>query len=319
MTKPLNYRELPPHLLEVSTLRGVFNVLRCWVPVVILGAIAGTWPAQWWSWCVALLGIGILQYHMNILAHSGQHAQLARSRRLNDFLANWFLQAPLGLPFRRMQRVHFKHHADLGGAEDEDRWYFDLLAVGRDTPARLDRWLLGMFCGATMVKHALGAGRFLVRRMSGAARTRPRSASPARAVFRGEELVAVVVTQILLVTFFTLVTGAWWAYALLWLVPRFTIMTGLNGVRACIEHADLGEPPGRMKTYVSTRFERLLLSPFNMNYHGEHHVYMQVPYEKLPEIRRMLAADDSPAAYRVMSSYFADYRRVRQQLAQAHA
>jgi fatty acid desaturase len=105
-------------------------------------------------------------------------------------------------------------------------------------------------------------------------------------------------------------TGHVWAYIPLWAMPRFSVMTGLNGIRASIEHADLGKPPHRLKSFSSNLLESFLISPFYMNYHGEHHAYMSVPIQHLPKLRRMFLTSDHARDFEVVPSYWHEYKRL---------
>ena len=45
----------------------------------------------------------------------------------------------------------------------------------------------------------------------------------------------------------------------------------------------------RLVTYRPGLLGRLLIAPFNMSYHAEHHLWMYVPYFNLPRLHALVA------------------------------
>lgn len=91
---------------------------------------------------------------------------------------------------------------------------------------------------------------------------------------------------------------AWWAYPVLWLLP-LVIAGILDRLRIKAEHL----PDGAFVSHHSNPVERFFLSPFDMNYHAEHHFNPGIPHYRLRETRASLKAMDLPGEW-VGGSYW---------------
>ena len=296
-------RDLPAVWRQASTARGALLVARTWLGLGLCFAAAAALPHPA-VWALAVLAIGVLQYHLTVLSHHGLHAQLARGRRTNDALTRWWLLAPIGTPLRAMRNNHLRHHAKLGDADDYDRWYYDLALQGRDHLAGLRRWLPRMFLGGLIVP--------TLRKLTGRALEDETGLAPpeagARDALSRPDALAIAFVQLALGLGLWAATGRFWAYAVLWALPLVTVMSGLNSIRSCLEHAIVHDPPERLLSFVSNPVERFLVAPFQMNYHYEHHRFMSVNFRHLPAVRRAcLEARDYPPG-RLLPSYRAHWR-----------
>jgi len=88
--------------------------------------------------------------------------------------------------------------------------------------------------------------------------------------------------------------GLWWIWPVLWVLPQATWLPLVTRLRNIAEHAciDVNEPdPMRQARTTKASFvERLLIAPYYVNYHCEHHMFMHVPCYNLPRAHRLLAA-----------------------------
>lgn len=78
----------------------------------------------------ALLGgfcIGYVMAFLNLFFHEAAHFNLAKSRKINDFLANAALGWVLGESISAYRLVHMDHHRMLGETGDTEHTYFDAL------------------------------------------------------------------------------------------------------------------------------------------------------------------------------------------------
>ena len=86
--------------------------------------------------------------------------------------------------------------------------------------------------------------------------------------------------------------GYWWAWFLLWLLPRATWQMMITRFRNIAEHALVAKnEPDPLRHARSTRanlIERILIAPYWVNYHCEHHMFMHVPCWRLPRVQRLL-------------------------------
>ena len=85
--------------------------------------------------------------------------------------------------------------------------------------------------------------------------------------------------------------GHWWLYPLLWLLPLATWYQFVSRVRNIAEHAvvpDNDDPLRNTRTTCANQIARLLVAPYWVNYHLEHHLFMFVPCWRLPAANRAL-------------------------------
>jgi fatty acid desaturase len=101
--------------------------------------------------------------------------------------------------------------------------------------------------------------------------------------------------------------GYWWAYLALWIVPLATWFPLVTRLRNIAEHAcvDTREDPfSHARTTKANILERLLIAPYWVHYHGEHHVFMHVPCYHLPRLHRMLMEKGYGARMQIAPGYW---------------
>ena len=85
--------------------------------------------------------------------------------------------------------------------------------------------------------------------------------------------------------------GLWWLYPVLWLLPLLTWYQLVSRIRNIAEHAvvpDNDDPLRNTRTTYANPVARLLLAPYWVNYHLEHHLLLSLPCWKLPAAHRVL-------------------------------
>jgi fatty acid desaturase len=297
----MNWRsKLPPDFFIASAKHSVVAITYTWFCIVALWILCAIY---WIPMIVipAVVLIGTLQYHLNILGHDGIHYLLFPNRRLNDSICRWLLHAPQGLPLYVMRRNHFHHHRHLGDPSDTDAQYYDLSRFRNRS--EFARWLISAPVGGMTfpIARKLMSSRAPETKLPGSAKIGNESE------YRTNRLdwatVGLVQFSIFLITF--LITGSILAYLVLWLAPLLTLMTGLNAIRSCLEHASWrnSAPEQRLFSFRSNAVERFFLAPFNMNYHAEHHLVPAVPYRQLPALRSWLTENGMLLNYEIKKSY----------------
>jgi fatty acid desaturase len=127
-----------------------------------------------------------------------------------------------------------------------------------------------------------------------------------------QDMISLVVTQAVIALGLTLAFGLW-VYPVLWLAPLASLTALCHLVRSFAEHAITDDEKerhsNRLITIKSNWLERGLFSPYNMNYHAEHHLVPSVPAPRLKMLQARLAerADLPPVLER--RSYGAAVRR----------
>ena len=210
-------------------------------------------------------------------------------------MGRYLLAAPVGSPFGAAKARHLSHHRLLGTEHDPDKNLHS--GENKRTRGGLLRYFVNGLVGGY-------AGMVLMG---------PRAPSAAKAANTARrDLLALVLAQGTIALCLTLATS-WWVYPLLWLAPLATITALCHLIRSFVEHAitDSEEPEhgNRLITIKSFFLERAILSPYNMNYHAEHHLLPSVPAPRLKELQERLARREDTPPVLVRSSYAGALKR----------
>ncbi|HVW79529.1 MAG TPA: fatty acid desaturase [Mycobacteriales bacterium] len=212
--------------------------------------------------------------------HDAIHRSLFRNRRLNDAVGLVAAAAPCGSGFRSTRAQHLRHHRLLNTPDDPDGYLHE--GPHLETRKGLLRHLVEAFTGIYAVK--------LLKRREDWTWVDPGNA--------GKDKRDLVLVQLGLWALFAKLTR-WWTYPLLWLAPLVTITSGVVVARNYVDHALVGEEleayPDRRVSVDAHPVEGANFSPYNMNWHAEHHLFPWIPARRLPEASRRLAArTDAP-------------------------
>jgi len=239
-----------------SDLVGALLVLHAWALIGGSMALFATWPNPF-TFLLAVMVIGGRQLGLAILMHDAAHGLLFSNRRVNDYPV--FTSLALYRPY------HLKHHRFTQQPEDPD---------------------LGLSAAFPITAKSLW--RKVVRDLTGrTAFTRRREQFRSGVAVR-EGLIVNAVLWAALAT-----AGYWWLYPALWLLPLATWYQLVSRIRNIAEHAvvpDNDDPLRNTRTTRANPAIRLLVAPYWVNYHLEHHLFMFVPCWRLPQAHRALLA-----------------------------
>lgn len=273
---------------------GPLLVVHGWT--IIAGAMAlSIWSL--WFLPVSIMLIGARQLGLTILMHDAAHGALHSNAKVNDFLGHWLCGAPMGGHLKAYRTYHLTHHKFAQQPEDPD------LILSKPFPiTRGSMWrkVVRDLTGQTFYKqranqfaNALGLG---IKKGPGA-ENRSQSAR--------EAVVPMLITNAIIFSVLVLL-GYWWAYVLLWLVPMATWMMLVTRLRNIAEHAvvpDDDDPMRHARTTLANPIEGLLIAPYWVNYHCEHHMFMHTPCYRLGRIHRALAAKGITGRMEVQRGY----------------
>jgi fatty acid desaturase len=110
----------------------------------------------------------------------------------------------------------------------------------------------------------------------------------------------------------TAAAGVWWVYFALWLLPLLTWYQVISRVRNIAEHAVVGDNNDRLRNTRTTMANwgmRMVLAPYWVNYHLEHHLFVFTPCWKLPAAHRMLMAQGFGQRMELAPGYLAVLRQ----------
>jgi len=289
-----------PNIRVLATLSPIHTYLEIaftWIQILVIIGVTLAFDSPLATVIGAIL-VGIRQYALLILLHDGSHGLLHNVRKVNDQLSLWLLAAPCGSTFVNSRLSHLMHHRFLGNpALDPD---YSLYCLGPPAP-----------------KHNLPGIIFhLVRLVFGGQimhtlfqeKGRTKNETPIAVWIRkSQELLPVVLVQIAILFMFILANHSF-GYLFLWVLPLVTVAVLLNGARVFFDHAHSSEGDctnaAPLVSYVSSTVERLLLAPYNMNYHAEHHLFPYIPHYNLPRLRKLLLEDQK---YRTLIHFRCGY------------
>ena len=279
------------YLQRVSGLRGIALVAHAWITIAAAMIVYAVWPSPL-TLVAAIAVIGGRQFGLAVLMHEAAHWRLFRHPKSNDLIARRLCACPVGAELSSYRRRHYLHHRHTGQAEDPD------LGLGAPFPvARATFWwsVVRDLSGVTAGARAVEACR------------RYESASAAWRRLRGP----VAVNLVLLGALGAL--GQWRLYVLLWALPLVTWFQLLTRIRNLAEHAltpGTEDPLRNTRTVMAGFLARLLVAPYWVNYHLEHHLFVFVPCWKLRAARTLLLAKGYGARMETATGYGDVIRRV---------
>ncbi len=273
---------------------GPLLILHAWAIIAAAMAVAIWQPLLI---PVSIMLIGARQLGLTILMHDAAHGALHSNKAVNDFIGHWLAGAPMGGHLKAYRAYHLTHHKFAQQAEDPDLILSKPFPITR---ASLRRKLIRDLTGQTFYKqktnqfaNALGLG------------IKPGKGAENRAQSAREAVIPMVITNVIIFSVLTLL-GYWWAYFVLWLLPMATWMMMITRLRNIAEHAvvpDNNDPMRHARTTLANPLEGLLLAPYWVNYHCEHHMFMHVPCYRLGTAHRALAAKGITSRMEVQHGY----------------
>ena len=283
---------------RLSVSRSVVGLSAEWAGIVVAILLCERYfsiPLYLFSvlWISArILGLGLFM-------HDGVHGLVAKSRYWNDWISELFAAWPLFISARSYRVKHLAHHANLNTADDPDwiaksnpDWRFPM------SPRRLFGILLRYLTGMAFIDS--------YRQMSANA------ALTAHMQSRGNAKTyhCLRILYYLLLACLLWYSGFGMLFLKYWIVPLATGLQLLNGMRRIAEHSAISNHSAlwQTRTTIHGFWSRLFLSPKNIAYHNEHHLFPNVPWYRLPELHRKLMQHSlARATLQVTRSYAGVY------------
>ena len=98
----------------------------------------------------------------------------------------------------------------------------------------------------------------------------------------------------------------------MWLLPMMTWLPLITRLRNISEHALVAknepDPLRHARTTHANLLERVLIAPYWVNYHCEHHMFTQIACWKLPRAHRILHRNNVTARMELQPGYWAMLR-----------
>lgn len=283
-----------------SSFMGLALVAHCWA-VIALAMAAVIW--QPWLLVIAVPVIGARQLGLAILMHDGAHGGIHSNARVNDWVGEYLCAAPVGASLKSYRDYHLTHHKYAQQPEDPD---LILSAPFPVTRTSLRRKIIRDLTGQTFFKqrrnqlaNALGIG------------LRPGKGAESRMHSARRSVIPFLLSNLALFAILTAL-GAWWAYFAAWLLPLATWNQLVTRLRNIAEHAvvpDNEDPMRHARTTKATWWEGLLIAPYWVNYHCEHHMFMHLPCYRLGAAHKALEAKGITARMEVQPGYLTVLRQ----------
>lgn len=276
-THPSLSPEQDAELRGRSDWMGVYLVLHAWGVIALAMAFFIAWPNPL-SFVVAVVIIGGRQLGLAILMHDAAHRALFKNTRLNDTVGAFLCGWPVGASLTLYRPYHLSHHRHTQQKEDPD---LILSAPFPISSSSFWRKMRRDILGITGYQRRM---EFFRMEMGDA----PSRLQRWKNLFQAEKYFALTN---LLIFGATAAAGVWWAYWALWLLPLLTWYQVISRIRNIAEHAVVGNNDDRLRNTRTTLTNwgmRMVLAPYWVNYHLEHHLFVFTPCWKLPAAHRML-------------------------------
>ncbi len=248
---------------QLSSLCGPSLITFFWILGLVsmqIGIAVWLESSPWWSWILAGFTIGALADHaLFVLIHECAHNSVFRKTTPNlctGILANFPIVFPSAIAFRNYHMMHHRYQGDVERDADLSA-PLEAKMIG-NTAFGKTIWMLFFFLIQTIRVYRLKKIRFLDRW-----------------VFIN--FIVQISFLAVLVTF-----SGWGAFWYLFFSSIFSIGFNPLGARWIQEHFVVYK---NQETY--SYYGPLNGLAFNVGYHNEHHDLMAVPWNKLPEVRRV--------------------------------
>ena len=292
-------------LARRSDMMGAALVLHCYLTMAAALWLFWIWPNVL-TFVLAVMIIGSRQLGLAILMHDAAHRALFKTGWLNEFVGNWICGAPILADMPAYRHYHLTHHRFTQVKGDPD------LVLSKPFPttrASLARKFLRDLTGQTGVKQLVSQIRMSLK-LAGDKDAIAEADKQAQA-FKGRGLAGpLAVNAVIFAVLWSV--GAWWWWLAFWLVPLLTWFQLVLRVRNIAEHAVTeftGDPLRNVRTTKAGPIMRLLLAPYWVNYHLEHHLVMHVPCFRLTNMHAMMLAKGHGDTMRVAPNYWSVLRK----------
>jgi fatty acid desaturase len=285
-------------LRQRSNVMGAYLVLHAWGLIGGAMALCAAWPHPL-SFLLAFVVIGNRQLGLAVLMHDAAHRLLFENATLNDWVGHWLCGAPVGASLKLYRPYHLSHHRHTQQEQDPDLMLsapfpITVLSLRR----KVVRDLLGMTGyqrRAAQFRAAMGDSTGFLNRLS--------------ALWKAEK--SFFVSNFVLCAALAWM-GIWWVYPVLWVLPMLTWYQLISRLRNIAEHAVVGpanDPLRNTRTTYAGPLMRLILAPYWVNYHLEHHLFAYTPCWKLARAHRMLRAQGLLDRMEVAGNYLEVLRK----------
>ncbi|EMI54526.1 fatty acid desaturase family protein [Rhodopirellula sallentina] len=280
--------ELVRSLSQVSAVRSTLYIAVQWI--VMIGAIVVAAKVNHWAvYLVSMIVLASRMQALGVLMHDGAHYLLYKNRVLNDVVSDLFVAFPIGMSTTLYRKTHFRHHRYTNTEEDQD------LAAQQEEQEWFEwpKTRLGLFL--TLIRSVFGInflrGWILYKHWAPWNNFRSPDFPPRCRVLY-------VLSTACVYSFFAIALKidprTTILLVVIYMLAGITVLNLINRIRATAEHLGTrgDHELNDTRTVLPNFVERLLIAPYGVNYHLEHHLFPSVPGYRLSELHRELMKDE---------------------------
>ena len=282
---------------------GCWLVLHAWGVIAVASALVVALPNPA-TILLAAMVIGSRQLGLVILMHDAAHGALCRSPHLNRFLARWFCGWPMIADLDVYRRYHLIHHTRTLRDGDPDAVLTGHYPISRASLRR------------KLIRDVTGQSGFSQRKFQISNAFKTADDSPGNRFKRFWDEIGPATVANLVIAAVCYLCGYWWLFFACWLFPMLTWYQVVLRLRNIAEHAVVkgpDDPFGVARTTYTNFLERILIAPYWVNYHLEHHLIMWVPCYRLPLLNQHLIANGYADELQTTRGYLNVLREVTSQ------
>jgi len=283
-----------------SDLKGLWLVVHCWGTIALAVVLFSIFP-NILTGILAVMVIGSRQLGLAILMHEAAHNALFKTRKINEFVGEWVCGRPILAELHDYRHYHLTHHRFTQTDKDPD---LVLSSKFPTTRASMIRKFVRDLTGQTGYKQ-LAHQISLSFKLAGDDEAREAASTDMAQTFRSQYFWKTFPVFIGVMVVMSL-AGEWWYGLAFWLLPFLTWFQLVLRIRNIAEHGATEETENPFQNVRTTRagpIARLLVAPYWVNYHLEHHMVMHVPCWNLPDMHKLLVGKGLGDKMRVADTY----------------
>ncbi|MFT4960398.1 MAG: fatty acid desaturase [Paracoccaceae bacterium] len=287
-------------LAERSDLMGLWLIVHCWGTIALAVAMFAIWPNPL-TFLLAVMVIGSRQLGLAILMHEAAHNALFKTHAFNEFVGEWLCGRPILAELGAYRHYHLTHHRFTQTDKDPD---LVLSSKFPTSKASLKRKFTRDLTGQTGVKQLAGQIAMSIR-LAGDDEAVKAAASDFAQAFKARDLWKSLPVFVGVIVVMGLVGDWWWGLAF-WLLPSLTWFQFVLRLRNIAEHGatEISENPMQnVRTTKAGPLARLLVAPYWVNFHLEHHMVMHVPCWQVPNMHKLLVGKGLRPQMRIANNY----------------
>lgn len=228
---------------------------------------------NYWLMFFSVLAIGTRIHALGILMHEASHFNLFTNPKWNDWIAKLFITGPVFISLDSYRKTHQLHHQYSLTEKDPTHTRKSDVSIYNFPKKNSLSFII------ELLQILCGYGVYLA--ISDLIRNRKNGPKPqTHHLIRFLKGMGFVCFLLLLNKFHYLNI-----YLIYWVLPCLTILPLLNYWRTISEHSAVStaEPT---RTVIYGQLLKWLLTPYNINYHLEHHLYPKKNWYKLTNLKK---------------------------------